>query len=368
MKIGILTFHRAYNYGAVIQAYCLQKILDKLNAEAEVIDYLLNKQIKYTSLYSFRHGYKSVLKNLILLTLHKKRVARKLKFDNFVRKLKISKIKYENLNDLESSNNNYDAIVVGSDQVWNVKKKEEVSDAYFLSFANDKIYKFSYAASIGLSTKVDLNSKKGYLSRFNQISCREKGGSQILYELLNKSVDTVLDPTLLIDSEELNKIAANIQLKNYLFYYTLDGFDKRNNNKKIIIEIAKKFDLNVFILAPEWPFHSYGHNLVDVGPEEFLGLIKNANLVCTNSFHGTALSIKFNTPFYVLESKDDKDERKRNILSQLDLENRILPSINSLCKLSNYKLDYKQTNSKLKELRVNSFRFLKKCIGEIKCN
>lgn len=369
MKIGVLTFHRVYNYGAVLQAYCTQKILDGLQVENEIIDFSIPRQKDFTSLYSTKNGVKRFVKTLMLLPLHKQRMARVKKFDKFISSLKKTSKTYYKESDLIETNQYFDGFMVGSDQIWNVRKKAESSDAYFLSFVDDKKYRFSYASSIGVSDSEDLTSKKDYLNKFAAISCRESGGTNILKQVTGKDVTNVLDPTLLVDKKELEKISVKSNsTRRYLFYYSLDGHDKKDRNINLLRALCEKYNLQLKLLTPEWPFHEYGEDLVDVGPEEFLGLIDNADLVCTNSFHGTALSIKLNVPFFVLEDKNIVDERKRSILVQLGLEDRIISNIEDIKALDDYSVDYEAVNNKLERLRNKSYDYLHSAInGGISC-
>lgn len=362
MKIGVLTFHRVYNYGAVIQAYCTQKILDELNIDNEIIDFSIKKQKDYTDLYSKRNGLKRFAKTLLLIPFHKERVSRKKKFDSFINSMKLSSKSYNKSEYLRETNKNYDCYLVGSDQVWNITKKAESSDAYFLDFADEDKRKISYASSIGVATYEDLVLKEKYLKQFDAISCRESGGAQILSDIVDYKVQTVLDPTLLVDKNILVKEIYKIENDPYILYYSLDGFDKRKNNLDILKALSEKFGYKVKFITPEWPYHEFGEDLRDVGPIEFLNLIQQAKIVCTNSFHGTALSIKLGVPFYVLESKNIKDERKRSILKQLELQDRIISSYKDIGNIDDYSINYNKVNTKLKELMKLSSIYLKKAL------
>ena len=368
MKIGVLTFHRVYNYGAVIQAYCTQKIIDDLGIDNEIIDYTIPKQKDYTDLYSKKNGIKRLIKTLLLIPFHSERVSRKKKFDLFINSMRLSDRCYLKSRSLYETNENYDCFLVGSDQVWNVTKKAESSDAYFLNFVNKGKRKISYASSIGVATYQDLIKKQQYLKQFNMISCREKGGAEILSRVIGEKVQTVLDPTLLVKKSELLSITSKFESEPYILYYSLDGFDKRIRNLDLLKKISDKFGLIIKFITPEWPCHKYGEDLRDVGPIEFLSLIMNATIVCTNSFHGTALSIKLETPFYVLEGKNIVDERKRSILRQLNLENRIISSCEEIDEIEDYNINFENINIELSKLIETSNLYLKKalCIEEEK--
>lgn len=360
MKTGVLTFHRVYNYGAVLQAYSTQKILDDIGIENEIIDFSMPKQRDFTSLYSTKNGIKRFFKTLLLVPYHHYRKSRIDKFDRFILKMKLSPRMYYDSRDLVETNSRYSCFLVGSDQIWNVTKKAEFSDGYFLDFVDGEKDKISYASSIGNASYEELLSKKKYLERFKYISCREKGGASILSSIIGKNIPAVLDPTLLVDKSHLLTIASENNEKSYILYYSLDGYDSRENNIDILSKMANKFGLKIKFVTPEWPKHKFGEDIINAGPEDFLGLIKNASLVCTNSFHGTALAIKLNTAFYVLEKRNIQDERKRSILIQLGLENRIISSVNEVDMIEDYNIDFNEVNISLEKLRKDSLNYLKK--------
>lgn len=358
-KIGLITFHRVYNYGAVIQAYALQQVLIKEGYDCTIIDFSKKKQRDFTNVISTRNGIKRFIKTAMMLPIYTERIARKIKFDHFINhKLKLTDITYETEISIEQIKNDYDIFLIGSDQVWNVKKESDTSSVYFLSFVSDK-KRISYAPSIGVSNMENLKDFKADLEKFNHISCREKGGASELTKLLKKEVPIVLDPTLLATRDLYDDISKISYENNYILYYTLDGIDKRKNNMDILCELKKKFNLELKIIAPEWPFHKeYGEDIIDAGPEEFLSLIKNATLVCTTSFHGTALSLEFEKPFYVLESCNIEDERKRSILEQVGATERIISSVEEVKLIDSYKMNYDTISKNIDMLRESSRNYL----------
>lgn len=360
IKIGILTFHNVYNYGAVLQAYALQQYMNCNGFENEIINFSRRKQKDLTDIVSTRNGIKRFIKSLLLLPVLSQRIVRKKKFDDFINhRLYLSKKVYNEKSDISDTNSLYSTFVIGSDQVWNVRKKSDTSLVYFLKFADNNKKKIAYAPSVGISTINELQSYKEELLKFDFISCREFGGARELSKLLNKDVPVVLDPTLLIQSEVLMKLSDKADEEKYILYYSLDGFDKRKHNMEILDELKKKFNLKLKIITPEWPFHrKYGDDIVNAGPEEFITLIKNAELVCTTSFHGTALAIKFERPLFVLEDKDTPDERKRSLLNQLGIENRIISCMDDVNKNRSYYMDYVDITKKLNKLQKQSSEYL----------
>ncbi len=360
-KVGILTFHVPQNCGAVLQAYALQNIILDLGYECKIIDLKRKSQIDFYS--SQRNGLKSKIKEWMLCRYGQSRKLRTVRFDNFVNNhLVLTDETYTNEIELIDCQNNFNTFVVGSDQIWNPLKKSCFTTAYMLDFVVEKNKKkIAYAPSIGVATYEDINQYRDLLLRFDELSCREHNGSKILSEVCKKKVMTVLDPTLLVDSKHLESIIPNIfQSKSkFIFYYSLDGFDKRKNNIDILKVLADKFGYKVIAHTPEWPKYGKGiKNVQDAGPEEFLWYIKNAEFVCTNSFHGTALSIAFQKSFYVLEDYDGKDDRKLSILKELEMVDRLIWDEEQARAIGDYVIDYTIIGKKLEALQSASKNYL----------
>lgn len=368
MKIGIITFHAVYNYGAVLQAYALENALIDMGCEAEIIDFRRKQQADYTSLYSNRNGIKSIIKNALLLPLHKKRKMRANKFETFFNtRLKLSAARYTEENQLTNCDKIYSTVIAGSDQVWNTTKKYDVSRAYFLDFIKDnKCLKVSYAASIGSASYEDLLLYREDIKKFSYISMREKRGCEIISKLINREVAFVLDPTLMLNEKHYRTLISESDYPvegKYLLYYSLDGVDKKNRNFDILEKLAEKFGLKVKAILPERPFRYKNFDIInDVGIQDFLKLIQGAELICTNSFHGTALSIALQKPFFVLEKFDGKDDRKQTLLQLLDCKERQISDIHQINEISGYAMNLEEVQKRLQMERNKSKEFLENII------
>jgi len=362
MKAGIITFHGAHNYGAVIQAYALQKYVAGRTEECKIIDYRLKSQKDYYALYPKRNGMKRFIKSCLLLPYHKQRKRRAEKFEYFIHHiLNLTEIKYDREDSLSELNNSFDCFISGSDQIWNTTKKADMSKVYFLSFAEKEKRKLAYAVSIGGAEFSDLIPYRELAKDYDAVSSREKRGSRILSELIQKEVPVLLDPTLLIDKKYLVDLIKSIPVKyqNYIFYYSLDGFDKRNNHINELKILADKTGKQVVTLTPEWPKHEKMFtNILSAGPEEFLSLIYYADIVCTNSFHGTALSVAFEKDFYVLEKYDGRDDRKQSVLEILNLKNRCIFNAEQIRHMSVESVDYSRTKKLLQKEKEKSKNYL----------
>lgn len=368
MKIAIITFHAAHNYGAVIQAYALQRFLIKHRFECDILDFRSESQIDFNALYPRRNGIKSIIKNALMLPYHSNRLVRVQRFDAFLREeLRLTEKTLSTAKELEVFADRYDFFISGSDQVWNVRKKADVSTAYFLDFVKDNRKKVAYAVSLGNSTEADLMPYMPLIEDYKAISTREKSAAEILERIIGASIRTVLDPTLLVDPTEYDRILKPEEDEaagDYIFYYSLDGYDKRKNNVEELQILSRRLRKRVLVCTPEWPKRETGfRNVIDAGPMEFLSLIKHAFLVCTNSFHGTALSIAFHKNFFVLDEFDGVDTRKVGILEQLDLMDRMIHGRDMVAAAEIRDIDYGAVDKKLNELRNDSRAFLLEAAG-----
>ena len=192
-KIGILTFHNAYNYGAVLQCYALQKVIGNKNFNVEVINYNdFNVMDSYRFFPKNNRNLKSFIKSVIKVVLfYGKTKKRYNKFDEFIKNNYIlSKNKYTKEDLLNEDSINYDCLITGSDQVWSISIVGELSDIYTLNFANDKINKISYAASVGDASTIKRNKNlfKNKISKINHISVREDDAKNELEKILTKQL------------------------------------------------------------------------------------------------------------------------------------------------------------------------------------
>ena len=359
MKIAILTQPLRANYGGVLQNYALQRALIKLGHSPITLekDY---------------HQHISIFR--LLLELPKrcitKYIAKKRKYifseyeynkyaDDVRRVLKPFVVKYINhayVKDYGQINvSNYNAFVVGSDQVW--RPKYNVNNLYnmYLSFIPNEasIKRIAYAASFGTS-KWEYNEEQTSLSKnliqnFNAVSTREIDGVDFCQKYLGyKDAVSVLDPTLLLDKTNYLELCTNIipQGDNILFAYILD---KNPLIIESIEEIAKRKGLNLKLVS--------AHADCSLSVEEWLAMFRDAKCVVTDSFHGTVFSIIFNKEFYTIANQARGESRFSSLLFKLSLTDRMYNSISEI--EINRNIDWINVNNKLSELRDYSILFLK---------
>lgn len=370
-KIGILTFHVAHNYGAMLQAYALPIAVRDLGYDCEIIDY----RFPYIYNWGIVENWQDLIKKHGLLIGTLKWGNRKIrgvyssekkinKFNIFREKYIIhsSKIysKKEELNNMQ-----YDAVLFGSDQIWNDALTNGKATEFFGDFScENKIKKISYAASCG---KRDFTPeyKKEYLKLlkdFSNIGVREHGlAESLIKEGLNAK--SVLDPTLLLDKPKWDSMIKFTNKKKTIIeddYLLVYAFDEDENLYNFVDEIAKKNNLKVVVISYEKKdiMDKY-FVLEECGPIEFVQLIANSKMVITTSFHGTAFSIIYNKEFYCIPHPK-YSERTDSLLSMVGLLNRNIKGYDKV--YENKKIDWDKVNKIICEERKKSIDFLKEAI------
>ena len=323
MRAGILTYHNTRNCGAVLQAYALQNKLTQLGIESDIIDYrcpLLEETYKLKKIVEIKD-----LKELMKWSLTIRRdVNCQNKFDSFRKRyLCLSKPYFPKT--IAEANKDYNAFIVGSDQVWNCFLNG-VDTTFFLDFTADTKKKISYAASLGYSKIPDsfIDIYQKYLPAFDAISVREAEGRQAILEFMtDKPVEVLPDPVLLLSPDEWGKLAVCNEKEPFIFVYTVAP---TKHIEPFVKKLSSKTGLKVI-----WGHMSYRKkagviNRTDLSPEEFLGYIQHARYVVTSSFHGLVFATIFHKPlFYDLDNnKQNNNSRLRSFSQLVGLASRCL--------------------------------------------
>ena len=350
MKIGILTLPLHTNYGGILQAYALYNTLQDLGHEVSLID---GKMYEVTSL----REKLSVAKWQILkwLGFYKKRHPQLELRDKmevlipFIQKYIPRQIPLQRVH-----SNTFEAIVVGSDQVWRGLYSDQL--LYFLDFAkNWNIKRVAYAASFGVDNwepSIDIANKcKSLLDKFVYVSTREKSGIKICNDILGCKAEWVIDPTMLLTPQLYKNIAYmgghdNGESKNYLLAYLLDN-DK--DKIQIVEELAAKHNLNIVNIG----ISETGQKVMPV--EKWLRLIAKSSYVVTDSFHGTVFSILFNRPFCVLQNNERGNSRFKSLLEFTGLTDR-------MCNNPTGNIDWQTVNTKINTERERCIEVLKNAL------
>lgn len=369
MKYGIITFHRAINFGAVLQAYALRKIIQKSGRECDIIDYRSDfientyKEPRLIEQLNLKRIYNIIFRNGYL-------IFDKESFTKFLEEyLDVNGKNYFEKKQMKDLEKKYDKFIVGSDQVWN-HNCTNFDKTYFLDFFDNSNKKTSYAASFGLEKISDeyVEEYKNLLNNFKSISVREKQGAEIVKKLIGKEVPVVLDPTLLLDVNEWKEIArGNIINEKYILVYLLA-------ETKSIIKFAKKLGkqkgLKVIYINDRL-FKKIGiKNLSKISPNYWITLFANAEYIVTNSFHGTAFAINFNKDFYteLLPKGAKVNSRLINILELVGLNERLINTKEKKDKnkyLNMNSINYELVNKKLQKAREKSIEYINSEILEL---
>lgn len=382
--IGLCICYDTYNYGSSLQCYATIKELERLGYKYEIIVYEKSKNVIFLAKQSFRLFNKLSRKEKIRKLKYKMALKRnnqfadniKIRNDAFAHFISENyrfysecAYGYKNLKKLAKK---YAAVMVGSDQLW--LPSGLASRFYNLLFVPDEIPKISYATSFGVS-KIPFYQKKRtqeYLNRFYRISVRENSGKNIVETLSRKNAAVVSDPTMLFTKGEwcqLLHLDEEQDNEPYIFCYFLG---KNVEHRQKVLELKEKLNgIKIIALthideyveadddyADETPFN--------VGPGEFVNLIKNAKYICTDSFHATVFSILFEKQFltyerYKADSNSSTNTRIYNLLEILGLQDRIYTNnvmsiLNPIC--------FDEVNKKLNNFRNESLEFLQSTLKD----
>lgn len=369
-SIGIITIHKINNYGSVLQAYALQKACEDLGYEAEIVDYNYPNDFhlsnKYASHEDFQPNEPRWIKLLYALDLIKQHNGIK----DFVNKFqKLSSKRYNHPSELKSDVPHYDIYITGSDQLWNPRHCNG-DPAFLLHFAADDALKISYAASIGANYIPDgLKSQyKELLGRYAHISVRENSGVQVIKDVAGKEATVVLDPTLLLNRDEWNKIASpkrQVKKKYILCYFLNYSF----NAFPYVDDLAEYMQnqTGYEIVRVARPPHRLGvphtHYRVGASPEEFLALMRDAEMVLTTSFHGTAFAVNYGKPvFTVVQDRNASDSRQVSLMHNLGLDEQVLSITDKMPEKGRFTYDVLSEQKRLETLRQQSMDYLKRAL------
>lgn len=360
MKIGILTFHCANNYGAVLQCYALQEFLKSQGHETYVIDYRPDYVIRRYRAFSRRYWIVKDIKKTFkkLLTepyLCYIRYKRNKGLDSFI------KTRYK-LFPYSPEKSDLDAIILGSDQIWNPKLTGNGFDEVFWG-KGYKCRKIAYAASNRSEslTLEEIDFYKSHLCKLDFIGVREEKLQSLLQPYTSKKVFLNIDPTLLTNknwTSELNM--TRVINTNYVMLYEVT---RHIENRKLAKDYAKQKGYSFVELTGALALsYRYTQNLDQTAsPEKFLCYLKYASCIFTTSFHGTALSVLFEKDFYYLKQNTSADLRIETLLKILGLENRIIDNIDIL---HSAPIVYDEVRGKLDIFRSESVNYLKHALTD----
>lgn len=364
-KIGIMTFHNSYNCGSMLESYAIQTIVNKFSDNAEIINFSNVGQQKLYSVFFKNNSLKNILKNILILPHKNKIRINNLKYEEFKNQKFILSKPYSNIDDLKDDD--YETVIAGSDQIWNITIVDG-DDAYFLPWVKNA-RKVAYAPSFGakniMENTDDIEKYKNMINDFDALSIREKNGSKWIRALCDREVEVLLDPTLLLEKKDYEKLEyKDLNTKDkYIFFYS-PSFDRKIC--KYVKQIADKYNLKVITWSAKSYYikmiKSFGFELPDFeNPSMYLSLIKNAELILTTSYHGTIFSTIYRKKFIVIKNGGmyGTDDRVRTLLEQIQMEDRLIPYKFE----PNYNyledVDYSNYDKHLPKLKEKSIKYLK---------
>lgn len=364
-KIGILTYHTGFNYGASLQAYALMTTVNKLVGNCEIINFETEDFLSTREMFSRNpKSLKEVIKIITRLPYKSDLLKRQQLFDDFTDRYLVKSPLYRTEKEVIENAVNYDTIICGSDQIWNMDDSSRYAAnwIYFLNFPK-KQRRISYAASFGKwVNKADNYQDKfiPWLKKFDKLSVRETSGVEYLRKK-GLNVSLCIDPTLLLDKEEYEKICAPKQIsKKYILLFSWNGSKGVINAAKII---SKKLGLPVLnIVPPPRAMFSSIERKLDVGPCEFISMIKNAEFVVTNSFHGTVFSTIFHKPYISVYDDNRPDVRMESLLKQLNFTDH-LQNADSIDIGCIFNTDFNDLEEKINLVRKDSLNYLKEALN-----
>lgn len=349
MKIGILTFHRAHNYGAVLQCYALQEVLRDMGHEVEIIDY---RQPAIEECYKTMH-ISMLLKRFIKIWELYPYVSRSLRRHACKQRFSSFRSKYLNISEPCTMNDipqSYDCYIIGSDQLWSdCVGFDKIYNGDFVVQKHSKIVGYAISSTIGYLKKTYTNeSLKQYCSNFFKLSFREESISNYIEERTGIQCDTVVDPTLLTTSKTWSKIIDNgaTHKRPYIVVYQARGYNKdpffltskaKSFADSLKLDIVDLSDSNVYV-------------------QEFVSIINNAECIITSSFHATAFSLILHKPLFAYCYNDGHDGRYKDLLNKVGLGYCVVNADYNPKSIPI--IDYNDVDCRMMLLRENSLTYL----------
>lgn len=373
-RIGILNIQHGDNYGAVLLAYALQRTLESLGYNAQIIDYRPEPVPEHSSLFKRVHivwkrdGITGVIKKI------KKKIIGKIKpqpmepFHKKQERFERFRLDYLDRSRIYKEITPYDVLpydtyIVGSDVIWKpLRIVNEEAQVYLLEFTDGKpCRRIAYAASIGTDNETILNTLaeryKNGISRFDRISMREKTSIDFLNRFTDKRITWCADPTLLLDKREYELLIKDQKTRNqnYIYVYL---FEDKPQVYHLINQISEAQNRKVICKCPNPDALNHVSIVTqEDGPLEFLERIRDSDLVITDSFHGTVFSILFEKRFYTV-SRGDISIRMEDLLERLDLKHRYITSPEKFILQEEDNMNYKKVKRKIHIWREESIAFL----------
>ncbi len=376
MKIGIMTINSAYNYGCVLQAWSLQRYLEKEGHEAFIINYRIPEIDNVYRLFQERQRFGNRALNALYNGLRrvkfnltqKPRIRKAEKFEHFINETMNTTQVYSSFKELEEqeAGAQYDVLITGSDQVWNGTITKGLKPAYFLEFDHSGKKKISYAASIGKTqlTNAEREFFAECLQKYDDIAVREQSAKKLLEPLVKQKIKVVVDPTLLLEREDFDALKKPPRFRKPYLLVHIIGKDR--NVKNMARMMSEKLGLRIVQNRMKKQYENELGRFADAGPEEFIGLIENAAFIVTNSFHATLFAIMYERNFVTIPHKT-YPERMTYLLEHAGLSEHLIADTTELPEDFSVPMpDYGRGKARLAKEQEASRSFLKNCLAKTK--
>lgn len=353
MRIGILTFCDAYNLGGALQAYSLQKKLEAMGHDCELIVYhcpAIDAMHRLRPVFQPGIPWKARIYNVVNNTVF---FPRRIGYRRFQRCEKRS-IPYDR-DTIEQADGKYDLFITGSDQVFNLKLTGE-DTTYFLDFVK-KSTKAAYAASLGTYLPDKKAQYQQVLQSFAHLTVREKSTVLLLEKEMGIHADVMPDPVFLHTAGQWKALLGIEERKHRRKYLLIYALFETKELYRVARELAQEHDLRIVAITKVLrPMGRADRYLRNTGPKEFVDLVANADYVVTNSFHGTALSLVFEKQFTAL-LPPIAPERIVDLLTDLGIGDRAILHPEAIPRDP---IDYSEVTTAISEMRESAVSRLKK--------
>lgn len=371
-KVAILTLPLIYNYGAILQAYALQKTIQQLGCECWLID-------KQLPIYPYYRRPLSIISRIFGKYFKGEKNYEVIPYwpsycdirtisqetRKFVDRYIVPKT--EPVFNLTTKSDKFDAYIVGSDQVWRKSVTLKIHD-YLLGFVSTEKKKSSYAASFGVDywefSPSETKKIIKYFKSLDIITVREDSAIEILKEKVGINATQVLDPTLLLDKDKYDSLISKHPRRSnepFIFSYILDENNEKDDLCNMLSQLIK---MPIYSIMPK-SSPGYGIDIADCiyrPVEDWISGFRDANIIITDSFHGSVFSIIYNKPFFVLRNKSRGNTRLESLLRMFNLQDRIIDSQKELRERIDAKIDWNEVNSLKGKKRDYSVSILKEMI------
>lgn len=363
MRIITVTFHRAENYGAVLQCYALQKVLLNMGHDAKVLDLGEERKMYLPVFENVRYIHRRMIFDLQRWKDRRVLEYRRKRFHDFIDQNLILTEHFETMQELYANVPDADCYITGSDQVWNPEMYPKLVELYRLDFVGQNQKKYSYAASFGKYVPEYNSQIWNSLQSYQMISVREKSALHMLNQHgLKARID--IDPVFLLDKSDWDRVSSDVRAQYKLpdRYILVFELIPRNDMGDVVNAIKALYEMpQTVVVSLSDKVNYFGDICIrDAGPGELLGLIRNACAVASTSFHGAMLSLIMEREIYAMPAV--AKERFLNIFNELHLGKRVITEFNT--ELDNGRINYNLVRPMLQEMKNNAMHYLRQITGD----